>query len=309
MKKSYFFEELTSLLCVKPPLLMVDALTVDVEGRCASGRKAVTQNDPVFQGHFPEYAVEPGVLQVAAMSQLSQALFEELYPGEGIPFVAGLRRVKFRSPVRPGMLLSLEGTVGEETETGVEFSVKVTAEDGALCSSGFITLARRSKEFFRPEPAEGVPPYAESMAPEALLAPPKLMEVIPHRFPFMLLDGAYGLSMAGAVGLKNVTVSDPLVQSVTPAHFPGFLQIEAAAQLGCAAMLSQPENQGLLGFFMSIDEATFLRPVLPGERLTFNATCEPRGKFGIANGEFYVGATKVAIASIKFALVPAEMKE
>ena len=83
-------------------------------------------------------------------------------------------------------------------------------------------------------------------------------------------------------------------------------QIEAGAQLGCAGMLSQPENKGMLGFFMSIDSAEFLRPVLPGERLDIKITYEPHGRFGVANGEFYVGETKVAVGTIKFALVPKE---
>ena len=308
IRKNY--EELSSALQVRAPLLMLDSLDLDTDTRSAVGVKAVSMNESVFQGHFPGAPVVPGVLQVAGMAQVAQMLFEQCFPGEGQPWLKALRRVKFRTPVQPAMMLKLSCEVGAENADGsVEFLVKNTAEDGALCSSGTVCLERRPKEFFCPAPATGECPFQAELATEQKYTSIQLMEYIPHRYPFMLLDCAYGLKMASSYGVKNVTGGDPLVSASSPACYPGYLQIEAGAQLGCAAMLSQPENQGLLGFFMSIDEAEFLRPVQPGERLVFHACCEPKGRFGIANGIFAVGNETVTTGSIKFALVPREQAE
>ena len=148
------YEELSAALQVRAPLLMLDSLELNADARSAVGVKAVSMNESVFQGHFPGAPVVPGVLQVAGMAQGAQMLFDLLFPGEGRPWLKSLRRVKFRTPVQPGMLLKLSFEVSAENGDGsVDFLVKNTAEDGSLCSSGTICLARRSKDFFHPAPA------------------------------------------------------------------------------------------------------------------------------------------------------------
>jgi 3-hydroxyacyl-[acyl-carrier-protein] dehydratase len=130
------------------------------------------------------------------------------------------------------------------------------------------------------------------------------MNILPHRYPFLFLDRAYGLdNPAHVVGFKNVAGSEMFVAATEHAEFMGYLQIEAGAQLGCAALLNQPAMQGKLGFFMSIDEAVFHRPVLAGSRIWMEASCEQKGTFGIATGKFYVGSELVTEAQIKFAIV------
>lgn len=306
MTKLYFYEELKPLLKVNPPLFMLDKLYVDPDKKSADGIKQVTMNDTVFQGHFPGQPVLPGVLQVAAMAQASKVLFMTLYPGENTPVVVSFRKVKFRTPVVPGMTLRISTEASTEGEDGkVEFQIKNYVNGDELASSAYITFQRKPEGWFTPLADEGEAPFMAEADKTKIMSPIAIMEHIPHRFPFMLVDGAYGLDdVEKVIGFKNVTCSDPLVQAANPSAFPCYLQIEAGAQLGCAAMLAQPENKGLLGFFMSIDKAEFLRPVLPGDKMTMKIVCEPRGKFGIATGEFYVGSTLAANAEIKFALVP-----
>ena len=308
MQKSYCYEELAACLNVKSPVLMLDRLSVDTDSKSAVGCKMVSMNEAVFQGHFPGQPVLPGVLQVAMMAQAAWVLHEECFPGEGKLAVVALRKVKFRAPVMPGMGLRVLCEIAQENADGrIEFQVKNTI-DGTedVASSAYITLERKPLAWFAPAPAEGIAPFMADLAEDSVLSGPiAIMEHLPHRYPFMLIDGAYDLGKSNTIiGYKNVTGNDPLVNAVSPCRFDYCFQIEAGAQLGCAGMLSHPENQGMLGFFMSIDTAEIIRPVLPGERLSMKITYEPHGKFGVASGEFYVGGVKVSAATIKFALVP-----
>jgi 3-hydroxyacyl-[acyl-carrier-protein] dehydratase len=120
----------------------------------------------------------------------------------------------------------------------------------------------------------------------------------------MLLDGFWLLEgNKCTIGLKNVTMADPLVQATAQGLFPGYLQVEASAQLGCAAILAQPENHGKLGIFLSIDKAEFLRPAFPGEQLVMQVDSDVKGRFGIATVQVFVGSTLITNATIKFAIL------
>ncbi len=306
MSMFYRYDQLSELLSVKAPLLMLDQLTVDWDAMTAEGVKMVSFNEDVFVGHFPDYPVLPGMLQVAAMSQTCRVLFQKCSPGDGIIAVKSLRRIKFRTPVTPGMALRIHCAVHRKNDDGsVEFEIKNRVNDGNLASSGFITLIRRDEAWFNPPPNLNPCPFLAN-PPASVFKPLDILRYIPHRQPFMLIDKAYGLEdMNSAVGYKNITGNDPLIQAARPSLYPPYLQIESGAQLGCATMLSQPQFHGLIGFFMSVDEAEFFRPVLPGEQLAIQVACEPKGTFGIATGHFMVGDFTVAQTTIKFALVNA----
>jgi len=103
-----------------------------------------------------------------------------------------------------------------------------------------------------------------------MLSTKEIMEIIPHRYPFLLVDRIIEMEPGvRAVGIKNVTANEPFF----PGHFPGnpimpgVLQVEALAQVAAVAMLSLPENKGKLGLFAGIDEVRFKKPVLPGDTL------------------------------------------
>ena len=100
----------------------------------------------------------------------------------------------------------------------------------------------------------------------------RIMEMIPHRYPFLMIDKVVDLTMGeSATGIKNVTINEPHFQGHFPrkAVMPGVLIIEAMAQTAAVLVVQTlgPEAEGKLVYFMTVDEARFRRPVVPGDRL------------------------------------------
>lgn len=99
----------------------------------------------------------------------------------------------------------------------------------------------------------------------------QIKELIPHRYPFLLVDRIIELEEGKrAKGIKNVSVNEPFFQGHFPEYpiMPGVLIIEAMAQVGCVAMMSVDENRGKLGVFAGIDKVRFKKEVRPGDTLT-----------------------------------------
>mgnify|MGYP000307394902 FL=1 len=86
-----------------------------------------------------------------------------------------------------------------------------------------------------------------------------IQKIIPHRYPFLLVDCVEEMEPVRAVGYKNVTMNEPFFQGHFPQQpvMPGVLIIEALAQVGAIAVLSLPENKGKLAFFGGIKNAKF----------------------------------------------------
>lgn len=105
----------------------------------------------------------------------------------------------------------------------------------------------------------------------------RIMTMIPHRYPFLLIDRVTVTELGErAVGLKNVTINEPFFQGHFPGHpvMPGVLIIEAMAQTACILVVKTlgSECEGKLVYFMSIEEAKFRRPVLPGDQVHLEVT-------------------------------------
>ncbi|HEX4301793.1 MAG TPA: 3-hydroxyacyl-ACP dehydratase FabZ [Rhizomicrobium sp.] len=102
-------EELKRLLPHRAPFLFVERLTDIVPFESANGFKAVSYNEPHFQGHFPQYSVMPGVLIVEALAQTAGALVVHSMAVKEPPlvFFMGIDKARFRKPVVPGDLLRL----------------------------------------------------------------------------------------------------------------------------------------------------------------------------------------------------------
>ena len=326
MKDSYGFIDLSKTLGMASPLLMLDSLVVDSEGRRAEGLKCVSAGEEVFRGHFPERPILPGVLQVASMLQASKMLFFALHGRDGEVGLARLRRVKFRRPVLPGAVLRVVVEEQDATGDGAEFKASCLLENGDVASDGRLVLCRREPGWFsmrrRGEAVHGLAPDAvissNHISPEGASSSietasepnsipfsgvEEIMRVIPHRNPFLLLDGARVEDDGRISGFKNATGNEPMVRATASGVYPAFLQMESCAQLGCWAALARPENSGKLGIFLSIDEATVLRPVWAGERFSMGINLDYAGKYGTALCHGTVSGEPVLEVSLKFAII------
>jgi 3-hydroxyacyl-[acyl-carrier-protein] dehydratase len=108
------------------------------------------------------------------------------------------------------------------------------------------------------------------MSDQTVLDTRQIMEIIPHRPPFLLVDRIVELvDGERAVGIKQVTINEPFFVGHFPDYpvMPGVLIVEALAQVGCVAVLRLPEYRGKIAFFAGIDKVRFKRQVLPGDTL------------------------------------------
>ncbi len=105
---------------------------------------------------------------------------------------------------------------------------------------------------------------------EAVLDTNEVMRILPHRFPFLMVDRIVGFEGDNkCTGIKSVSMNEPFFPGHFPGHpiMPGVLQVEAMAQVASVLLLRNPENTGRIGYFMSADKVKFRKPVLPGDTL------------------------------------------
>ena len=106
-----------------------------------------------------------------------------------------------------------------------------------------------------------------------------ILEAIPHRYPFLLVDRVVDLQRGrSAIGIKNVTANENFFQGHFPGHpvMPGVLIIESMAQTSAVLVVKTlgPESAGKVVYFMTIEAAKFRRPVVPGDQLRIHVTVE-----------------------------------
>jgi 3-hydroxyacyl-[acyl-carrier-protein] dehydratase len=142
---------------------------------------------------------------------------------------------------------------------------------------------------------------------ERELSVEEIMEIIPHRYPFLLLDRITEIAAGErAVGIKNVTINEPFFRGHFPGQpvMPGVLIIEAMAQLGAAAVLSKEEYRGKLILFRGFNNVHFRGVVRPGDTLHLEVTLTAiRGRAGKGKGLARVAGKTVASGEMTFALV------
>ncbi|HEY7956844.1 MAG TPA: 3-hydroxyacyl-ACP dehydratase FabZ [Polyangia bacterium] len=106
--------------------------------------------------------------------------------------------------------------------------------------------------------------------------------LLPHRFPFLLIDRVVELSGEKVVALKNVTINEPFFAGHFPGHpiMPGVLIVEAMAQAGAVLAMSESDRkpEELVIYFMALDQVKFRKPVVPGDQLRLEV--EPLRKGG-----------------------------
>jgi 3-hydroxyacyl-[acyl-carrier-protein] dehydratase len=139
-------EQIKKLLPHRSPFLFVERLTKIVPYKSAVGFKAVGFNEPHFAGHFPNYAVLPGVLIVEGMAQTAGALvvFSLAMPHIPNVFFMGIDRARFRKPVVPGDLLRMEVKALQQRGPVWKFEGKTFANDVLCADAEFIAMIRDS---------------------------------------------------------------------------------------------------------------------------------------------------------------------
>jgi 3-hydroxyacyl-[acyl-carrier-protein] dehydratase len=137
------------------------------------------------------------------------------------------------------------------------------------------------------------------------LGPAEIRDLIPHRYPFLLVDGIEELEPGvRAVGIKNVTQNEPFFQGHFPGYpvMPGVLIIEAMAQVGAVSVMAGGDHRDKLALFAGIDGVRFRRQVVPGDVLRMEVEIERlKGRVGRGRGRARVGDERVCDAELMFA--------
>ncbi len=140
----------------------------------------------------------------------------------------------------------------------------------------------------------------------SLLGTKEIMEIIPHRQPFLLLDTIEELEPGKrAVGKKCVTYNEPFFAGHFPKEpvMPGVLIVEALAQAGAVAILSNPEFQGRTAYFGAINNARFKQKVVPGDVLMLELEIiRQKGPVGVGKATATVNGKTAVTAELTFAI-------
>ena len=196
--------------------------------------------------------------------------------------------------------------IGDLALVGTRIRGKVIAnKPGHLVNTIF---AKKLQKIIKKEKRNNVPKFDLSKPP--LMDIHKIMSVLPHRPPFLMIDRILELSDTHVVGMKNVTMNEPFFVGHFPGTpvMPGVLQVEAMAQCGGILVLSTvPDPENYLTYFMKMDNVKFKQKVLPGDTLIFRAelmTPIRRGichmqSCGYVNGKLVVEAELMALIAKK----------
>lgn len=140
----------------------------------------------------------------------------------------------------------------------------------------------------------------------SLMSTKEIMEIIPHRQPFLLIDTIEELEPGvKAVAKKCVSYNEPFFAGHFPNEpvMPGVLILEAMAQTGAVAILGRPENKGKTAYFAGINHAKFKKKVMPGDVLTLELEIiKEKGPMGIGRGIARVDGKIAASAELTFAI-------
>jgi UDP-3-O-[3-hydroxymyristoyl] N-acetylglucosamine deacetylase / 3-hydroxyacyl-[acyl-carrier-protein] dehydratase len=159
-----------------------------------------------------------------------------------------------------------------------------------------------------PRPA-AVPATEDMVADASALDVEQIMQLLPHRYPFVMVDRVLKIEGNRITALKNVTINEPYFQGHFPGHpiMPGVLQLEAIAQAAGILMLKKAELTRQIAYFMSAEDVKWRKPVRPGDGLVIEVELtKSRGKIGKAKGVCKVNGEVVSEANVTFMLTDAD---
>ncbi|WP_299667363.1 bifunctional UDP-3-O-[3-hydroxymyristoyl] N-acetylglucosamine deacetylase/3-hydroxyacyl-ACP dehydratase [uncultured Polaribacter sp.] len=185
--------------------------------------------------------------------------------------------------------------IGDLALAGTRIKGKIIAnKPGHLVNTQF---AKKLAKIIKLEKRNNVPQYDLNLPP--LLDIHQIMDILPHRPPFLLVDRIIELSDKHVVGMKNVTMNENFFVGHFPGApvMPGVLQVEAMAQCGGILVLSTvPDPENYLTYFMKMDNVKFKQKVLPGDTLIFKAELITPIRRGICHMQAYAYANGKLVA-------------
>ncbi|MBX7225940.1 MAG: bifunctional UDP-3-O-[3-hydroxymyristoyl] N-acetylglucosamine deacetylase/3-hydroxyacyl-ACP dehydratase [Chitinophagales bacterium] len=218
---------------------------------------------------------------------------------DGINREGIVNKVEMRYPNEPARH-KLVDVIGDLALIGTPIKCKIIASKPG--HAGNVRFAQKIKKYIKEkEKNEEVPKYDPNQTPIFDLS--KIEKILPHRFPFLLIDKIVEMSETHIVGIKNVTFNEPFFVGHFPGNpvMPGVLQIEAMAQTGGILVLTQyPDPENYLTYFLKVDNCRFKNPVKPGDTMIIKLELLQPIKRGISwmKGAVFVGKNLVTEAEL-----------
>ncbi len=174
-----------------------------------------------------------------------------------------------------------------------------------------VAFAKKIKDLMKDDSKTIIPNYDPKLP--ALLDINQIGNMLPHSYPFRLVDKIYHLDETSVAGIKNVTINEPFFQGHFPGNpvMPGVLQIEAMAQTGGILVLSTvPDPENYWAYLVAIESCRFRKMVLPGDTITFKCELMYPIRRGIAKmqGQAFVAGTLVCEAVLSASIVRKDEK-
>lgn len=199
--------------------------------------------------------------------------------------------------------------IGDITLLGIPLKAHIVAtRPGHALNAELTKVLFEKYEAWRRGGKKAVKPVAPKadIATETSLDIRRVLDLVPHRYPFVMIDRMVEMTADAATAIKNVSINEPYFQGHFPGNpvMPGVLQIEAMAQAAGILMIRRTTMEGKTTLFMSCDKVKWRKPVRPGDQLLIKVKItKVRGAVVCAEGECTVNGQTVSSAELMFALV------
>lgn len=313
-------QEILNYMPHRYPFLLIDRVDEIKPGVSIRVIKNTTMNEPFYQGHFPNNPVFPAALMLESMAQAAGLLTfktKNIAPREKLYVYAGVNKARFKNLVKPGDRIIFEVVLKNERRNVVFLSATAKVGNKLVCEAELTIIGVND---------EDVQDSMQHKSSKVLELPTieqdsmsgleikEIMQCIPHRYPFLLVDRILSVSddIKHIKGLKSTTLNEPFYQGHFPEQpvFPGVMLLEAMAQTAevLAAKHRDANNLGPQHFlFAGVDKAKFKLIVQPGDQIIFEVEhVSQTADMGVYNAKALVDGDVVCTAELMIASLPLE---